>query len=120
VGGVSSVVAARDPVLDRVAREGDGVRCDDVVAHLGGVALFAVQFASIPTTGAPPLRVVQSLLGHSTIRMTERYAHLAPGESAGYMHLFATHAAPTASSSRAGLGPSASEIRSELRKVGPP
>ena len=36
-------------------------------------------FASILTTGGAPLRIVQSLLGHSTIRMTERYAHLAPG-----------------------------------------
>jgi len=44
-------------------------------------------FASILTTGGAPLRIVQSLLGHSTIRMTERYAHLTPGQSAGYMHL---------------------------------
>jgi len=62
-------------------------------------------FASILTTGGAPLRVVQSLLGHSTIRMTERYAHLAPGESAGYMHLLATHAVPTASSSGPASGP---------------
>ena len=44
-------------------------------------------FASILTTGGAPLRIVQSLLGHSTIKMTERYAHLAPGQSAGFMHL---------------------------------
>ena len=47
-------------------------------------------FASILTTGGAPLRIVQSLLGHSTIRMTERYAHLAPGQSAGDMHLLST------------------------------
>ena len=47
-------------------------------------------FASILTTGGAPLRIVQSLLGHSTIRMTELYAHLAPGESAGYMQLLST------------------------------
>jgi integrase len=62
-------------------------------------------FASILTTGGAPLRVVQSLLGHSTIRMTERYAHLAPGESAGYMHLLATQPAPTATSSGPASGP---------------
>jgi hypothetical protein len=39
-------------------------------------------FASIVTSGGAPLVVVQSLLGHSTIQMTERYAHLAPGKSA--------------------------------------
>jgi len=50
-------------------------------------------FASILTTGGAPLRIVQSLLGHSTIRMTERYAHLAPGESAGYMHLLSVERA---------------------------
>jgi site-specific recombinase XerD len=44
-------------------------------------------FASILTTGGAPLRIVQSLLGHSTIRMTERYAHLAQGQSAAFMHL---------------------------------
>jgi site-specific recombinase XerD len=50
-------------------------------------------FASILTTGGAPLRIVQSLLGHSTIRMTERYAHLAPGESAAYMHLLSAERA---------------------------
>ena len=44
-------------------------------------------FASILTTGGTSLRVVQSLLGHSSIKMTERYAHLAPGQSAAFMHL---------------------------------
>jgi GTP cyclohydrolase FolE2 len=44
-------------------------------------------FASILTTGGAPLRVGQSLLGHSSIKMTERYAHLAPGQSAGFVHL---------------------------------
>lgn len=62
-------------------------------------------FASILTTGGAPIRIVQSLLGHSTIRMTERYAHLAPGESAGYMHLLAMQPAPTASSAGPASGP---------------
>ena len=65
-------------------------------------------FASILTTGGAPLRVVQSLLGHSTIRMTERYAHLAPGESAGCMHLLATDSVPTVSS-----GPASGPARPE-------
>jgi integrase len=47
-------------------------------------------FASILTSGGAPLVVVQELLGHSTIRMTERYAHLAPGRSAAFMHLLSS------------------------------
>lgn len=57
-------------------------------------------FASILASGGAPLRVVQSLLGHSTMKMTERYSHLAPGQSASFMHLLAP-IAPT------DLGPSA-------------
>lgn len=41
----------------------------------------------ILTTGGAPLRVVQSLLGHASLKTTERYAHLAPGQSAAFMHL---------------------------------
>jgi len=49
-------------------------------------------FASILTSGGAPLRVVQSLLGHSSIRMTERYAHLSPGQSTAFMHLLSAEA----------------------------
>ena len=60
-------------------------------------------FASILTTGGAPLRIVQSLLGHSTIRMTERYAHLAPGQSAAFMHLLSTvPSKPSSSGQRSG------------------
>jgi integrase len=59
-------------------------------------------FASILTTGGAPLRVVQSLLGHSSIKMTERYAHLAPGQSAGFMHLLSATSAPDVPGPRPG------------------
>lgn len=66
-------------------------------------------FASILTTGGAPLRVVQSLLGHSSIKMTERYAHLAPGQSAAFMHLLSGPSAPLSSGQRAGQSDSASD-----------
>ena len=59
-------------------------------------------YASILTTGGAPLRVVQSLLGHSSIKMTERYAHLAPGQSAGFMHLLSAASAPSIPGPRSG------------------
>ncbi|HVX98003.1 MAG TPA: site-specific integrase, partial [Polyangia bacterium] len=59
-------------------------------------------FASILTTGGAPLRIVQSLLGHSTIKTTERYAHLAPGQSAGFMHLLSLENAALTSGPRSG------------------
>jgi integrase len=34
--------------------------------------------ADAPARGGVPLRVVQALLGHSTIQATMRYAHLSP------------------------------------------
>jgi site-specific recombinase XerD len=62
--------------------------------------------ASILTTGGAPLRIVQSLLGHSTIKTTERYAHLAPGQSAGFMHLLSVENAALTSGPRSGPRPS--------------
>jgi integrase len=62
-------------------------------------------FASILTTGGAPLRIVQSLLGHSSIRMTERYAHLAPGQSAAFAHLLSAAAPPPRSTDDPASGP---------------
>ena len=59
-------------------------------------------YASILTTGGAPLRVVQSLLGHSSMKMTERYAHLAPGQSAGFMHLLSAASSPPIPGPRSG------------------
>lgn len=67
-------------------------------------------FASILASGGAPLRVVQSLLGHSTLKMTERYSHLAPGQSASFMHLLSPIAP---ADSRAQLGPSGSSSTTE-------
>jgi integrase len=74
-------------------------------------------YASILTTGGAPLRVVQSLLGHSSIKMTERYAHLAPGQSAGFVHLLS--AASLGPDSGPTVGPTRRKTRAELRKKGP-
>ena len=43
--------------------------------------------ASWLVSGAVPLRVVQEMLGHSSIQMTERYAHLAPENLKAVVHV---------------------------------
>ena len=45
--------------------------------HIGWHALRHT-YASLLASRGAPLRVIQQLLGHSTIQMTERYAHLLP------------------------------------------
>jgi site-specific recombinase XerD len=42
-------------------------------------------FASNLTIGGTPLRQVQEWLGHSSITMTMRYSHLAPGGGREYL-----------------------------------
>ena len=44
-------------------------------------------FASHLTMRGVPLRVVQELLGHASIKVTERYAHLSPGVKREYVNL---------------------------------
>ena len=57
--------------IDRIARR----------AGVNGVGWHTLRhtFASWLVIRGVPLRVVQELLGHASIKMTERYAHLAPG-----------------------------------------
>ncbi len=49
-------------------------------------------FASILASGGMPLFVLRALLGHSSVKMTERYAHLAAGQSAAFSHLLSAAA----------------------------
>jgi integrase len=56
-------------------------------------------FASQLVCASVPLRQVQVWLGHSTIAMTERYAHLAPG-GASAIHVLDGHEVDTPTSAR--------------------
>jgi integrase len=73
-------------------------------------------FASILASGGMPLFMLRGLLGHSSIEMTERYAHLATGQSAAFGHLLsAASPAPSqpaiaASESGPQVGPRPSQI----------
>jgi len=49
-------------------------------------------FASILASGGMPLFILRALLGHSSVKMTERYAHLAAGQSAAFSHLLSAAA----------------------------
>jgi hypothetical protein len=53
-----------------------------------------------------PLFILRALLGHSSVKMTERYAHLAAGQSAAFSHLLSA-AAPVISSTNEISGPQA-------------
>ena len=44
-------------------------------------------YASILVSGGAPLALIRGLLGHSSVKMTERYAHLAEGHGTAYLHL---------------------------------
>jgi len=46
-----------------------------------------------------PLFLIRGLLGHSSVKMTERYAHLAASQTAAYMPLLSA-AAPLSLASR--------------------
>ena len=57
-----------------------------------------------------PLFLIRGLLGHSSVQMTERYAHLAASQTAAYMPLLSAAApanpTPPASPSGPPAGPS--------------
>ena len=52
-------------------------------------------FASQLVMRGVPLKAVQELLGHATIEMTMRYAHLAPGATHDYVRLLNGHGGAT-------------------------
>jgi integrase len=63
-------------------------------------------YASILASGGMPLFLIRGLLGHSSVKMTERYAHLAASQTAAYMPLL-SGAAPSTTPSPTGppVGP---------------
>ena len=63
-------------------------------------------YASILASGGMPLFLIRGLLGHSSVQMTERYAHLAASQTAAYMPLLSAASPPTASPSGPQAGPS--------------
>jgi integrase len=52
-------------------------------------------YASILASGGMPLFLIRGLLGHSSVKMTERYAHLAASQTAAYMPLLSAAAPPS-------------------------
>jgi integrase len=59
---------------DAISRAADRAKLKEVSWHT-----LRHTFASQLVMRGVPLRAVQELLGHATIKMTERYAHLSPG-----------------------------------------
>lgn len=64
-------------------------------------------YASILASGGMPLFLIRGLLGHSSVKMTERYAHLAASQTASYMPLLSAAAPSTPAASGKPPAPSA-------------
>ena len=62
-------------------------------------------YASILASGGMPLFLIRGLLGHSSVKMTERYAHLAASQTASYMPLLSAAAPSTATPAAPPVGP---------------
>ena len=68
-------------------------------------------YASILASGGMPLFMLRGLLGHASIEMTERYAHLATGQSAQFGHLLsAATQTPKGPASGPPAGPRTTEV----------
>jgi hypothetical protein len=64
--------------------------------------------ASILASGGMPLFILRALLGHSSVKMIERYVHLAAGQSATFSHLLSAAAPAIESTNEAPVsGPQA-------------
>lgn len=68
----------KEPVTSIVAYQALQRICQQASLGRTGWHVLRHTFASMLVASKVPMRAVQMLLGHSTILMTERYAHLAP------------------------------------------
>jgi integrase len=96
----------RKPLLAIVARAG--------LRHLSWHVLRHT-FASHLAMRGVPIRHIQQLMGHSTIAMTERYAHLAPDVTRDAVKLLDANWAPSGHQGRTGKRSSSGQL---VRSVG--
>jgi hypothetical protein len=105
-GGRMSAGQCRKPLMAIVAKAG--------LRHIGWHVLRHT-FASHLAMRGVPIRHIQQLMGHSTIAMTERYAHLAPDVTRDAVRLLDTDWAP---SGHHGRTAKRSSSRKVVRSVG--
>lgn len=74
---------SRHPVIERLPAHDHLFPLDGwLVGHAGSLRRLRHTFCAHLVTAGVPLRRVQLLAGHSDYKVTERYAHLAPGGAA--------------------------------------